>query len=96
MEGKSVPEALLAMRHEIDELDDELVDLLARRFQVTRRVGQLKAKQQLDSFDPKREQEKLDRLAVRAREQNLDPAFIQRLFQTLFAEVVENHKVYLE
>lgn len=92
MVGKSVPEALLEMRHEIDELDDALVDLLSRRFDITRRVGQLKAEQQLDSFDPERERQKLERLASRAREKSLNPDFIQRLFQSLFEEVVENHK----
>lgn len=80
------------MRHEIDELDDELVDLLSRRFDITRRVGQLKAEQKLDSFDPERERQKLERLASRAQQRSLNPDFIQRLFQSVFVEVVENHK----
>ena len=95
MDGKAVPEELHVLRKQIDHIDDQLMELLARRFEVTREVGRLKARQQLSSLDPKREQEKLERIRQQAQELSLNPEFVLRLFEILFAEVVSNHKSYL-
>lgn len=96
MDEQPVPEALLALRGQIDTIDDELVELLSRRFQVTRKVGMLKAEKRLDSVDPRREQEKLERLQALAREHQLDPDFVLSLFQDIFRQVVANHRGFLK
>ena len=43
MQSQQVPDELIALRDEIDRIDDELVSLLAQRFGVTAKVGELKA-----------------------------------------------------
>lgn len=96
MPNQEVPQELLALREEIDRIDTELVDLLAQRFQVTARVGELKARNGLDSVDPVREQEKLERLRRLAQDKALNSEFILDLFQTIFDEVVKNHRSYLK
>ncbi|HHX83668.1 MAG TPA: chorismate mutase, partial [Pseudomonadaceae bacterium] len=60
------PKTLLQLRDSIDQIDDELLAVLARRFEITARVGQLKAEHGLDSVDPVREQEKLQLLDQQA------------------------------
>jgi chorismate mutase len=87
-----VPKALLQLRESIDQIDDELLAILARRFEITARVGQLKAEHGLDSVDPVREQEKLQRLHNLALAKGLDSEFVRSLFQHLFDEVVKNHR----
>ena len=96
MPDQQVPDELLALRDEIDGIDDELVELLARRFEVTARVGRLKASAGLESVDPVREQEKLERLRLLAESRSLNSDLILDLFQTIFDEVVENHRSYLK
>lgn len=96
METKSVPEELLALRARIDAIDDELVQVLARRFAATHEVGRLKAERQLDSVDPERERLKLQQLRQQAEQQGLDAAFVEALFQDIFREVVKRHRDFLK
>lgn len=94
MSTSTVPEDLLALRERIDAVDEEILRALARRFEATREVGRLKARENLDSVDPAREREKLERLAALAPEYSLDSGFVRELFQVIFREVVENHKSF--
>ncbi|MDR2213315.1 MAG: chorismate mutase [Pseudomonadales bacterium] len=91
-----VPPQLLQLRASIDQIDAEILNALARRFEVTHQVGQLKAAHKLESVDPVREQEKLVRLGDLAEQQGLDGAFVRRLFQGIFDEVVRNHRGFLK
>lgn len=93
--GQTIPEELLELRNRIDQIDDEIMSLLGSRFDVTRQVGKLKAENRLESFDPAREKQKLKRLEELAAEYNLDADFVLKLFQSVFREVVENHKQFL-
>ena len=60
MQTNSLPDELLSLRNQIDTLDDELILILAKRFEVTARVGKLKAEKGLDSVDETREKTKAD------------------------------------
>lgn len=95
MQTNSMPDELLSLRNQIDTLDDELLLILTKRFEVTARIGKLKADQGLDSVDEVREQQKLIDLKARAEEKGLSQDFVLRLFKMIFAEVVENHRAYL-
>lgn len=87
-----VPGELLRLRDSIDLIDEELLSVLLRRFEVTAKVGQLKAAHELESVDPKREQEKHQRLRLLAEAKGLNSEFVQGLFQYIFEEVVKNHR----
>lgn len=95
MQTNSLPDELLSLRNQIDTLDDELILILAKRFEVTARVGKLKVEKDLDSVDETREKQKLIDLRARAEEKALNPEFVSSLFKIIFAEVVENHRAYL-
>lgn len=79
----------------IDSIDEEILAALTRRFEVTGKVGELKATHGLDSVDPVREQEKLQRLRDLAAQKGLNGDFVHALFQLLFNEVVKNHRTFL-
>ena len=95
MQTNSMPDELLSLRDQIDRLDDELLSVLAKRFEVTAQVGKLKAENGLDSVDEEREQQKLIDLQSLAEEKKISPDFVLNLFRMIFAEVVENHRSYL-
>lgn len=87
-----IPKELLRLREEIDRIDDEILSALARRFEVTARVGEFKACNGLESVDPVREQQKLQRIRDLARDKGIDSAFVSALFQQIFDEVVKRHQ----
>jgi len=87
-----VPEQLLAAREKIDEVDRKLVLLLAERFALTSRVGQLKAENRLEAVDPDREARKLESLRSLCLEHDLNPDLVADLFTQIMADVVKNYR----
>ena len=55
-------EKIESLRNYINELDDRMLDLLVRRFAVSREIGEIKASSGLNIGNPNREQEIIDRL----------------------------------
>jgi chorismate mutase len=96
MQIQQVPDELMTLRMQIDRIDEDMLNLLAERFAVTAKVGELKAKSGLDSVDSVREHEKLERLRELADARSLNSKFILDMFQTIFDEVVKNHRSYLD
>lgn len=92
MSRASVPSELFHLREQIDQLDRELVMLLARRFELTRHVGEIKARESLEPFDGAREHEKLQRIRALCEEYDLNPDLVSDILAGIMREVVENHK----
>lgn len=84
-------QALQAFRDRIDELDDQLVRLLAERFEITKSVGSYKAAEGLPPADPKREKEQIERLRAIAEETGMDGAFSEKVFRLIVDEVIRHH-----
>lgn len=83
---------LARLRGSIDNLDAALVCLLAERFKVTQRVGELKAGLGLPPADPAREAEQIARLRQLAHDANLDPEFAEKFLTFIVSEVVRHHE----
>ena len=80
------------LRASIDNMDAALVHLLAERFKVTQRVGELKAAHGLPAADPVREAQQIARLRRLAQEARLDPEFAEKFLAFIVAEVVRHHE----
>lgn len=91
-EMPDLPAELLAARKSIDNLDAALLHLLAERFKVTRRVGELKASKGLPAADPAREELQIARLRALAAESDLDPEFAEKFLTFIVTEVVRHHE----
>jgi chorismate mutase len=83
---------LARARRSIDNLDAALIHLLAERFKITQRVGQLKARLDLPAADPQREAEQVRRLRQLAAESDLDPEFAEKVITFIMTEVVRHHQ----
>ncbi|MFZ2259814.1 chorismate mutase [Luteococcus japonicus] len=83
---------LLRLRSSIDNLDAALVHLLAERFKVTQRVGELKATKGLPPADPDREKRQIERLRALAVDAQLDPEFAEKFLTFIVTEVVRHHE----
>lgn len=81
------------LRAEIDEIDAQIVNLLASRFRITSKIGKIKALNALDAVDPKREAAQEERFRELAQHNDLNPDLVIRLFRSIINEVVRNHRV---
>lgn len=77
------PQPLLEAREVIDQLDQELLDLLARRAVLSLRAAQAKADVGRGIRDAGREQELLQRRRQMADERDMDPVAVAEIFQAV-------------
>ena len=85
-------EELDGIRLSIDNIDAALIHMLAERFKYTQRVGRLKADHGLPPTDAARETRQIARLRALAEESHLDPAFAEKWFNFVVAEVIHHHE----
>ena len=90
-ETRAALEELTGIRQSIDNIDAALVHLLAERFKFTQQVGRLKAVHGLPAADPERERRQIQRLRTLAEGAHLDPAFAEKWFNFVVAEVIHHH-----
>ena len=90
-------ERLSKYRSGIDEIDDEIIVLLGKRFDITYKVGLLKAEFTLPPQDKLRENKQKIRLRNLAEKNKINPDFVEKLLQLIQQEVIKNHKqIYKE
>ncbi|MFG6402410.1 MULTISPECIES: chorismate mutase [unclassified Microbacterium] len=91
--GETDPaEVLAGLRGSIDNIDAALIFLLAERFRCTKQVGVLKAKHGMPASDPAREEQQISRLKRLSEDADLDPAFAEKWFNFVVAEVIRHHR----
>jgi len=71
------------LRDQIDAFDDQMLDLLVQRFDISKEIGDIKASHGMNVGDPNREQEIIDRLAEKL-EGKLDKDDIAAIFGPIY------------
>ena len=79
---------LAALRRLIDQCDDELIEVLNRRMELCRQIGNLKKSQNMTVVQARRYDEILERRMRQAQELEMDPAFMQSVMQVIHEEAV--------
>lgn len=74
------------IRKKIDELDTELVKILAKRIELIKKVSDIKKKKNIPIHDPEREKEIIKEKKTIANELNLNPEFIEEIFEIILKE----------
>jgi len=67
-------------RDKIDALDDQIIDLLAARFQIIYEVADIKSKEGIPAVLQDRVDQVRERCAARGRSKNIDPDLIRKLY----------------
>ena len=78
-------------RQKIDHLDERLVRLLARRFEITRQIGVYKVETDLPRVDPEREAEQVAKIVRVAREEGVDPTLTVKVLRLVVDAVVADY-----
>lgn len=81
--SEPTPPELAEIRRQIDEVDVELVDLLARRQRLVGQVVTFKRTHHLGVVDRHREDEMLVAIGETAKERGLDPRVAQQVLRTI-------------
>ena len=87
-EQTSTTENLNELRAQIDKLDDELLELLARRMRVSHEIGQYKKEHDMPILQAQRYEELLARRAAQAVEMGMDREFMCTVMQAIHEESV--------
>jgi chorismate mutase len=84
----STTEGLTLLRKQIDELDNELMELLAKRMRVCREIGQYKKEHNMTVFQANRYNEILEKRGAQGSLLGMDAEFIARVFEGVHEESV--------
>ncbi|MBI5384603.1 MAG: bifunctional chorismate mutase/prephenate dehydrogenase [Verrucomicrobia bacterium] len=79
----SKPAALDPLREQIDQIDQQVVELLARRRRVVQEVAEIKQQHDLPLYHPAREENLISARRAQAVNAGLDPDFVEDIFRTM-------------
>ncbi|MFT4924990.1 MAG: chorismate mutase/prephenate dehydrogenase [Phenylobacterium sp.] len=83
------------LRDQIDEVDSQLVELLARRTKITRKVGQYKSQVGLPIYVPEREEALLKDRRQQAKDLDVCPELVEDLLRRIMRESYKSqHQQY--
>ena len=79
-------------RSTIDRLDVIIVNALMERFSVTKRIGLIKAENNIETYDSEREETQVKMLEKLIKDSDLDKKFIVNLMKLITTESKKNHE----
>lgn len=83
---------LAVVRQQIDEIDNQLLELIARRVELVGEVGFIKKQMNRQVVDPKREEEKIEELSKMGEKFKLEKKVIEKIWRTFFEVSYEIEK----
>lgn len=87
-DDKMTTEGIVALRKQIDELDNQLMELLAKRMRVCREIGQYKKEHNMTVLQTGRYNEILDKRGAQGTLCGMDPNFVKEVFEAVHEESV--------
>lgn len=85
-------ENIFELRQSIDSVDEDVIRLLAKRFEFTKRVGEIKAQYGFAPYDSKREKEQIERLNKIAQDVGLETSIAQAYHEFVVSEAKKRHQ----
>ena len=79
-------DGLASFREELNQLDERIVELIARRIDICRAVARYKRKSGIPMMQSGRVQQVKDRCADLAAERAVDPGFMRKLYAVIIDE----------
>ncbi|MBO5059212.1 MAG: bifunctional 3-deoxy-7-phosphoheptulonate synthase/chorismate mutase type II [Prevotella sp.] len=87
-DGTTTTEGISQLRLQIDELDNQLMDLLAKRMRVCREIGQYKKEHNMTVLQTGRYNEILDKRGAQGSLCGMAPEFVKQVFELIHEESV--------
>lgn len=86
--GQTSSDGIAPLRNQIDEQDDQLLALLAKRMKISREIGQYKKEHGMTVLQPIRYREILDKRGVQGTLSGMDNEFVKKIFELIHEESV--------
>lgn len=80
------------LRKKINEIDIEIITLLANRLSIVNEIGKIKKEKGIKPLDLNRWDEITKRRKLLAKELNIDEYFIERIYKLIHAKSLEIEK----
>lgn len=93
-EGQTT-EDLSALRRQIDEIDEQLLELLAKRMRVSREIGTFKKEHNMTVVQTERYDEILNKRISQAEKMDMNPEFMRVVLEAIHEESVRQQIVIL-
>ena len=90
--GENTEEALGIFRHEVDEIDHELLEVLSRRLDIVRKIAELKKNQNLPILQVNRWDEILNSRKDAGRMLTISESMIEDLFQVIHSHSIREQE----
>ena len=79
----SQDELILKLRDKIDNIDSNIINLIANRMTIIKQIGEIKNKNKNNIIDPHRESNLKNLHNKLSNKCNLDPIFVEKLFDLI-------------
>jgi chorismate mutase len=89
-------EDLSVLRDQIDDLDNELLQLLAKRMRVSREIGHYKLEHDMPILQTKRYDQILTDRAYQGERMEMSGDFIKKVLEAIHSESVRQQMVVME
>ncbi|MFC5652563.1 chorismate mutase [Paenibacillus solisilvae] len=80
------------LRRRIDQLDQEIISLLAQRFQLTETVGHYKAQHHLEAQDKARESQQFKKIIRLSEQAGLNAEYSVQVYRRIIDIVIMRHQ----
>jgi chorismate mutase len=81
-------EGITQLRKQIDELDNQVMDILAKRMRVCREIGQYKKEHNMTVLQAQRYNEILDKRGAQGSLCGMDSEFVKKIYEAIHEESV--------
>lgn len=81
-------------RKSINEIDEEILELLSKRNNLAKQIGNVKKSLEMPVFDKKREEEIMKKISKRAERLGLDKKFVKEVFRNIFKNSKASQKLH--
>lgn len=94
-EGNQTTENLAELRRQIDEIDESLLELLAKRMRISREIGVYKKEHNMPILQAPRYSEILEKRANMGEAMELNPDFIKEILKEIHEESVRQQMIIM-
>ena len=94
-EQKVSTESLSSLRNQIDEIDDEILEIIAKRMRVSREIAEYKKEHEMQVLQAGRYDEILTKRSKEGKEMGLDEEFVKTVFEAIHSESVRQQVEFI-
>jgi len=83
------------LREEIDEIDNEIIALIAKRFRVVAAIGKVKKEKNIPPLDEKRWEKVVEKITQKAKENNVPVELVEKIYKEIHhtaLSIEKNHE----